>query len=432
MLMEAIPVGNVFVLRSAPGMGRTTVLTRLHREVGGAFVGMEVLIDRLAAGHPLAIEEAFVRMMRDALAAHHCVFVDDLHLLATVLECGNYPRTGLLEAALSAIIEQAAAAGRKMVFGVESSAPDPIAHRSYTWGIREFAPEDYECICRAYLDSEAGGRLDYAQIHRFAPSLNAHQIRCACFWLRRVAGLDTRRFIEYLRAQHLMSNVDLAEVQAVDLLDLKGIEEVIQSLETHIVLPLENEALAAELDLKPKRGVLLAGPPGTGKTTIGTALAHRLKSKFFVIDGTLIAGEYRFYQKVDSVFEAAQRNAPAILFIDDADVIFQCGEEHGFYRYLLTKLDGLEGGASGTGLRVHDGHERRQPAARAGSLGPSGTLVGDAAAQPRFTPRHPSRSAGVSAARDRPSGHRPAGFGHRGFHRRGPQALGGRDRKSVV
>ncbi|MCB0153066.1 MAG: AAA family ATPase, partial [Caldilineaceae bacterium] len=48
--------------------------------------------------------------------------------------------------------------------------------------------------------------------------------------------------------------------------------------------------MAEQLTLRPKRGVLLAGPPGTGKTTIGRALAHRLKSKFFLLDGTAIAG----------------------------------------------------------------------------------------------------------------------------------------------
>jgi SpoVK/Ycf46/Vps4 family AAA+-type ATPase len=88
--------------------------------------------------------------------------------------------------------------------------------------------------------------------------------------------------------------------------------------------------------------VLLAGPPGTGKTTIGRALAHRLKSKFFLIDGTVVAGSDCFYSQVNSIFQAARKNAPAIIFIDDADVIFENGDERGFCRYLLTMLDGLE------------------------------------------------------------------------------------------
>jgi len=108
------------------------------------------------------------------------------------------------------------------------------------------------------------------------------------------------------------------------------------------VLPLENDALANQFKLRSKRGVLLYGPPGTGKTTVGRALAHRLKGKFFLIDGTFIAGTQQFYQRIQQVFEAAKENAPAVIFIDDADAIFEDGEEPGLYRYLLTMLDGLE------------------------------------------------------------------------------------------
>src|SRR5262249_53354158 len=112
-------------------------------------------------------------------------------------------------------------------------------------------------------------------------------------------------------------------------------------------LPLENDELAAELQLKPKRGVLLAGPPGTGKTTIGRALAHRLKSKFFLIDGTVISGTSEFYYQISHIFRLAEQNAPPIIFIDDSDVIFEGREEFGLYRYLLTMLDGLESESGG-------------------------------------------------------------------------------------
>jgi len=123
---------------------------------------------------------------------------------------------------------------------------------------------------------------------------------------------------------------------------LEGVDDVLRSLEIHIVLPLENDAVANDLGLRPKRGVLLYGPPGTGKTTIGRALAHRLRGKFFLVDGTFIAGSDDFYQRIRRVFEAARNNSPAVIFIDDADAIFEDGEERGLYRYLLTMLDGLE------------------------------------------------------------------------------------------
>src|SRR5436309_10324996 len=140
----------------------------------------------------------------------------------------------------------------------------------------------------------------------------------------------------------MTSNVDLNEVQAVDLRSLKGLDDVIASLEANVVLPFENDKLATELRIKPKRGVLIIGPPGTGKTTVGRALAHRLKSKFFLIDGTFISGTRDFYDRIRNVVEAAKQNAPSIIFVDDSDVIFETGKEQGLYRYLLTLLDGIE------------------------------------------------------------------------------------------
>jgi len=51
------------------------------------------------------------------------------------------------------------------------------------------------------------------------------------------------------------------------------------------------------------------------------------------------AGSGTFYDRVTEVFEAAKRNAPSVIFIDDADVIFEAGN-HGLSRYLLTMMDG--------------------------------------------------------------------------------------------
>jgi transitional endoplasmic reticulum ATPase len=342
-LLASIPVGDVLVLRADYGMGKTTVLRNVHAAAGGAFVGVRQFMEALKARQPAAIEEAFFDLIEGALANHDLVIVDDLHLVTDVVDSCEYPRSCLLNMALTAILGEAAGRKKKLLFGVNNDdAPSPIRRRAYSWSIEDFGPEDYEGICRAYLEADAADRLDYAKIHRFAPKLNAHQLRSACGWVRRWTDLDTDRFVEYLRSQFLTSNVEIEEVEPVDWNDLKGVDDVIQALEAKIALPFENDALAAELDLKPKRGVLLAGPPGTGKTTIGRALAHRLKGKFFLIDGTVIAGSADFYRTLRQVFKAAKNNAPSVIFIDDTDVIFEGDEERGFYRYLLTMLDGLE------------------------------------------------------------------------------------------
>ena len=121
------------------------------------------------------------------------------------------------------------------------------------------------------LGTAAG--LDFAKVHRFAPALNAHQ------WRQFGAGLGsehtagTEAFIDYLRTHHLTSNVDLDEVQPVSLSDLRGVDDVVAALETHIALPLEESPLAEKLQLRPKRGVeVLLG--GLGLLDVGIGVNH--------------------------------------------------------------------------------------------------------------------------------------------------------------
>jgi transitional endoplasmic reticulum ATPase len=340
-LLSGIAAGDVVVLRGDAGSGRTTVLQTIHAQAGGVLIGMRQFM-RALGKQPVAIEEAFLDFVMEALSGHDVVIVDDLNLVMEAVAGCNYPWENLLDAALTSVLAESRSKGKKLLFAVGGHAPVPVHRRAYSWEIGSFGATDYESICRAYLRADAADCLDFVQIHRFAPVLNAHQLTNASVWLRREHGVNTERFVEYLRSQDLTSNVEIEQVAKVDWNDLKGVDEVIRALEAKIALPFENDALATELSLKPKRGVLLAGPPGTGKTTIGRALAHRLKSKFFLIDGTMIAGSRDFYGKIHDVFQGAQRNAPSIIFIDDADVIFDGEEERGLCRYLLTMMDGLE------------------------------------------------------------------------------------------
>jgi ATP-dependent 26S proteasome regulatory subunit len=341
-LMDGISLGEIATLRGDPGMGKSVITTVVVEKTGAALVAASNFMQQLSSGHPVAVEEAFLAAVAAALSSHKIVVVDDLHLVKGISDHYGYPRGDIFDVALAALAARAHAGRHKLVFTHVGTAPDPLRQRAFHTEIKEFTEEDYRSICGAYLCNEILERLDFSKIHRFAPKLNGHQLKNACLWTRRNSATDTDVFVDHLASQNLTSNVEIAEVAPVSLSDLKGVDDVIQALETKIALPFENAALALELRLKPKRGVLLAGPPGTGKTTIGRALAHRLKSKFFLIDGTVIAGSGDFYEEVEKVFKIAKENAPSVIFIDDADVIFEEKRERGFYRYLLTMLDGLE------------------------------------------------------------------------------------------
>lgn len=341
-LSDGLRAGSVCVLRGSAGSGKTMILRYLEAALKAACVNTGAFMDRLKYRSPAALEETFVEVLEEVLQTRDVLFVDDFHLLTKVVQGYDYPRANLLNAAIKAVLSLAEQNGKKLLFAVEADDEvESVRDRAMAWRIGSFEAEDFEVVCRNYL-GESARRIDFDKVYRSAPALNGYQLKNACLWLGlRAAEPDTQGFLDYLSARNCISNVDLDEVQPVTWNDLKGADDVIEALEAQIAFPLENGELASKLQLKAKRGVLLAGPPGTGKTTIGRALAHRLKGKFFLIDGTVNADSGDFYDLVKNVFEQAKRNAPSVVFIDDADVIFE-DKRNGLYRYLLTMIDGLE------------------------------------------------------------------------------------------
>ena len=347
-LEQRLAEHHVAVLSAGPSMGKTQILRALFARTGGVYLTSREFVEASVDRDPLSLDETIYGVLKQALEAHSTVIVDDFQLISVVACCVHaYPRQTFLAAALLPLATLARDQGKTLVFTSEGMPLMGLYERFPTVALEAFTERDYQAICQSYLGPTLTPRLDCRKVHRFAPKLTARQLRHTCVALRDDARLDTERFVEYLREHHMASNVDIAEVQAVELTDLKGVDDLLEALDANVILPLENAEVSQELGLQPKRGVLLAGPPGTGKTTIGRALARRLKSKFFLLDGTVISGTPDFFPRVHRIFEAAKHNAPCIIFIDDSDVIFESGNDTGLYRYLLTMLDGLESASAG-------------------------------------------------------------------------------------
>jgi len=329
-------------LWASSGMGKTTVLKRFQQETKGHWIDPSELIRTVAKLHPLAIEEGIVHVLTEALKEHPLIIIDDFdHFYRHAQTCGEYIRSNYYDTVLKTMVSQAASCNVQLVVGTQGALPEGIGSRAWSHPIPDFQVEDYQCILSNMTGLDTS-RLDFKTIHRFAPNMTCWPLQQASRWLSANSNATTDQLLEFVQSQGMSSNVDTEEVQDVTLDDLIGADHIKASLEENIILPMENSELAMRFGLTPKRGVILAGPPGTGKTTVGRALARRLKGKFFLIDGTMISGTNHFYYHVDQIFQQAVENAPSIVFIDDSDVIFESGREHGLYRYLLTKLDGLE------------------------------------------------------------------------------------------
>lgn len=135
--------------------------------------------------------------------------------------------------------------------------------------------------------------------------------------------------------------------------DLGGLARVVERVREVVELPLRNRAVFAHLGISPPKGVLLVGPPGTGKTMLARAVAAESRAHFITINGPEIVDRYygASEQQLRAVFETARKRAPAIIFIDEIDAIAQKrdalgGEkqvERRIVAQLLTLMDGLAG-----------------------------------------------------------------------------------------
>src|SRR5215831_2692803 len=134
-LRDAISFAGILVLRGRAGSGKSTILQWLHAIMGGALLDCAGFMRSIGRGAPNAMEESFLRMIEEAMEQHDLVLVDDLHLVAEVLQDYNSPRSHLLDAALTAILAEAAVRKKTLVFAVEDEAPFPIQRRATVWEI---------------------------------------------------------------------------------------------------------------------------------------------------------------------------------------------------------------------------------------------------------------------------------------------------------
>ena len=143
----------------------------------------------------------------------------------------------------------------------------------------------------------------------------------------------------------------LVEVPRVSWAEVGGLEDIKRELHEAIELPLEDPESFVRMGIRPPKGVLLFGAPGTGKTLIARAIANESKANFISIKGPEIMSKWvgESEKAVRMIFKKAKQVSPAIVFLDEIDAIaprrgsnFDTGATERVVNQLLTSMDGLE------------------------------------------------------------------------------------------
>jgi transitional endoplasmic reticulum ATPase len=143
----------------------------------------------------------------------------------------------------------------------------------------------------------------------------------------------------------------LVEIPKVSWADVGGLENIKNELHEAVELPLEDPESFARMGIRPPKGVLLFGAPGTGKTLIARAIATESRANFISIKGPEIMSKWvgESEKAVRMIFKKAKQVSPSIVFLDEIDAIAprrggssDTGATERVVNQLLTSMDGLE------------------------------------------------------------------------------------------
>jgi 26S proteasome regulatory subunit T3 len=135
--------------------------------------------------------------------------------------------------------------------------------------------------------------------------------------------------------------------------DIGGLDKQKEEIREAIEFPLLNRNLYEKIGIDAPKGVLLFGPPGTGKTMLVKAIASKTMASFIKAVGSEFVQKYlgEGPRMIRDLFKLARKNSPAIVFIDEIDAIAtrrfdaQTGADREVQRILmelLTQMDGFD------------------------------------------------------------------------------------------
>ncbi len=371
------------LLYGPPGTGKTLIARAVATETKAAFLvinGPEI-INKFYGESESRLRAVFQEAQRRAPSI---IFIDELDALAPKrAEMGGEVERRIV-GQLLALMDGMTSRGQVVLIGAtnQPNALDPALRRPGRFdreiGLRVPDVRGRTEILRIHSrDAALANDVDLARIAQLTPGFVGADLEALC---REAAMIALRRVLPHIDYQRgyipyetLVSlNITMADFQAalrevepsttrevyVEVSettwdDIGGLDEVKRTLTEGVEWPLRFPEVYNRAKVEPPRGILLAGPPGSGKTLIARALANQCEASFISIKGPELLSKWvgESEKGIREVFRRAKQAAPCLVFFDELDALAprrSGGEADGqvgnrVIAQLLTEMDGIEG-----------------------------------------------------------------------------------------
>lgn len=373
------------LLYGPPGTGKTLIARAVAAETNAAFfvINGPEIINKFYGESESRLRSIFQEAQRRAPSI---IFIDELDALAPKRSDMGGEVERRIVGQLLALMDGLASRGQIVIIGAtnQPNALDTALRRPGRFD-REISLRVPDVRGRAEIlrihskDAALANDIDFPRLAQLTPGFVGADLEALC---REAAMIALRRVLPHIDYQRgyipyetLVSlNITMADFQAalrevepsitrevyVEVSettwdDIGGLEQAKALLTEGVEWPLRLPEVYANAKVDPPRGVLLTGPPGSGKTLLARALAHQCEASFISIKGPELLSKWigESEKGVREVFRRAKQAAPCIVFFDELDALAprrSGGETDGqvgnrVIAQLLTEMDGIEGRA---------------------------------------------------------------------------------------
>ncbi|HEY4383427.1 MAG TPA: CDC48 family AAA ATPase [Ktedonobacteraceae bacterium] len=370
------------LLYGPPGTGKTLIARVVAAETNAAFfvINGPEIINKFYGESESKLRAIFQEAQKRAPSV---IFIDELDALAPRrAESGGEVERRIV-GQLLALMDGLASRGQVVLIGAtnQPNALDPAVRRPGRFD-REISLRVPDVRGRIEIlrihskDAALANDVDLARIAQLTPGFVGADLEALC---REAAMIALRRVLPHIDYQRgyipyetlVNLNITMADFQAalreiepsttrevyVEVSetswdDIGGLQDIKDMLTEGVEWPLRFPEIYANAKVEAPRGVLLSGPPGSGKTLIARAIANQCEASFISIKGPELLSKWvgESEKGVREVFRHAKQAAPCIVFFDELDAMAprrgnsndgNVGDR--VIAQLLTEMDGIEG-----------------------------------------------------------------------------------------